>query len=119
MPGQAAPCRQLTAPLAQVGEAQDGIDQIVVGGELEGVDARAAERRAQFGLAPLCRRREAPAKAAITSKPMSGNSISSGSYRRTATTSWRWARRASGSVHPGMLMKSETMKMSERRGATR
>ena len=51
-----------------------------------------------------------------TSSPRSGSSISSGSYSRTATTSWRCASCASGCAQPGALMKSETTNTSERRG---
>ena len=44
---QHAAGRELAAPLAQIGEAQDRIDQVVVGRELERVDAGVAKRRAQ------------------------------------------------------------------------
>ena len=123
---------ELAAPLAQVGEAHDRVDEIVVGRELERVDARVGERRAQLLLARLAaaakRLRKplscvstkscSPVSASwMTSRPRSGSSISSGSYRRTATTSWRCASWASGSAQPGALMKSDTTNTSERRGA--
>src|SRR5207249_6879557 len=44
---QAATAGELAAPLAQVGEAQDRIDEIVVGRQLERVHAGLAERRSQ------------------------------------------------------------------------
>ena len=47
--------------------------------------------------------------------PSSGSVISSGSYRRTATTSCFCARRAIDASQPDSLMKSETMKTAERR----
>ena len=50
-----------------------------------------------------------------TIRPTSGSSRSSGSTRRTATTSWRWARRASGRSQPSTVMKSDTRNTSERR----
>src|SRR5215472_69824 len=56
---------QLAAALAQVGKAQDRIDEIVFGRELQRVHAGAPERRAQLSLAPLRRAGEAPAEAAI------------------------------------------------------
>ena len=86
---------ELAAPLAQVGEAHDRVDEVVVGRELERVDAGVAERRAQLLLALLRRRREALAEAAVVrvdeellaglgvldrrAVPRSGSSISSGS----------------------------------------
>ena len=48
-------------------------------------------------------------------RPRSGRSSSSGSNRRTATTSWRCASCASGRSQPGSLMKSETTNTVERR----
>ena len=60
----AAPVGEPAALLPQVGEAQDGVDQVVVGGELERVDAGPGEAFAQRGLAPLGGGREALAKAA-------------------------------------------------------
>ena len=38
-PARAAPVREPAALLAQVDEAEDGVGEVVVGGELEGVDA--------------------------------------------------------------------------------
>ena len=109
---QAAAGGELAAPLAQVGEAQDRVDEVVVGRELERVDAGVAERRAQRrpraarrprrsacgSRGRACRRTAArrSRRPGSTSSPRSGSSISSGSYRRTATTSWRCARCASG-----------------------
>ena len=132
---QAAARGQLAAPLAQVGEAQDRIDEIVVGGRAP------ARRRRPRGTPRAARPRAAPPRRrsacgsrgrgcrrtaarrsrrpASTSRPRSGSSISSGSYSRTATTSWRCARCASGSAQPGVLMKSDTTNTSERRGMTR
>ena len=63
---QAAARRELAAPLAQVGEAQDRIDEIVVGRELERVDAGVGERRAQ-----LLPRASRPAAAKRLRKPRS------------------------------------------------
>src|SRR4029079_2330910 len=60
----AARC-QLAAALAKISEAQNRIDQVVVGGELERVDSRNAKRRAQFGLALRRRGREAFAKTLV------------------------------------------------------
>ena len=57
-----------------------------------------------------------PVSASSTvTRPSSGSAISSGSNRRTATTSWRCASRASASSQPGWLMKSDTTSTSERR----
>jgi hypothetical protein len=47
---QGAARRELAAALAQVGEAQDGIDQIVVGRKLQRDHARDPERGAKLGL---------------------------------------------------------------------
>src|SRR5438046_3058455 len=52
---QAATRRELAAALAQVGEAQDRIDQVVVGRKLERVDTGDPERRAHRLLAALRR----------------------------------------------------------------
>jgi len=41
---------ELAATLAQVGETQDCIDQIALGGKLERIDAGLAERAAKIGL---------------------------------------------------------------------
>ena len=62
---QAAAGRQLAAPLAQVREAQDRIDQIVVGGKLQRVHAGVAKGRTEARLAPFGSGREAPAEAAV------------------------------------------------------
>src|SRR5436305_14668599 len=62
--GQRCAGRELAAPLAQVGKAQDRIDQIFAGGKLEGVHAGNAERLAQRALALLGERGEALAEAA-------------------------------------------------------
>src|SRR5664279_2299630 len=51
--------------------------------------------------------------------PTSGNSISRGSVRRTATTSCRRFSRLSDRSQPGTLMKSEMMKSSEQRRQVR
>ena len=49
-----------------------------------------------------------------STRPRSGSSSSSGSNRRTATTSWRCASWASGFSQPGALMKSDTTNTVER-----
>src|SRR5262252_771369 len=56
---------QLAPTLAQVRKAQDRIDEIILGRELQRVHARAPECSAQLPLAPLCRAGEAPSEAAI------------------------------------------------------
>ena len=50
---QNAACRQLTAPLAQIGKAQNRIDKIIVGRQLERIDAGLLESRAKLPLAAL------------------------------------------------------------------
>ena len=110
----AASCRCLAAAgplraaaLAHVGEAHDGLDQVVVGGQFERVDAGAGQRLAQRrsrarrrcgrsacesrrrGCRPRAARRSR--RRASVTRPRSGSSSSSGSNRRTATTSWRCA----------------------------
>ena len=62
---RAAARGELAAPLAQVGEAEDRIDEIAVGRELERIDARFAERRAQRRFPALGRLREARAETAV------------------------------------------------------
>ena len=62
---RAAPVGAPAALLLQIGEAQDGVDQVIVGGELEGVDARPGQALAQRGLAPLGGGLEALAKAGV------------------------------------------------------
>src|SRR5690348_15919712 len=57
--------REATAALAQVGEAQDRVGEIVARRELEDVDARVAESRAKPHLAFLGGLHEAAAEAAI------------------------------------------------------
>ena len=59
------PVGEPAALLLQVGEAEDRVDQVVVGRELEGVDAGPGEAFTQGGLAPLCGRLEALAKARV------------------------------------------------------
>ena len=99
--------------------------------ELERVDAgaararraapsRAARRRlrsARGSRGRGCRRRAArrSRRRCIVTRPRSGRSISSGSYRRTAVTSWRCASWPSARSQPGALMKSETTKTLQRR----
>src|SRR6187397_2928010 len=56
---------ELGAALAQVGEAQDGVGEGIVGGELERVDAGVAERLAQLELAAARELREALAEALV------------------------------------------------------
>src|SRR5215470_9947385 len=56
---------QLAAALAQVGKAQNRVDEIVLGRKLQRVHAGAAKRGAQLPLAPLRCTGEAPAEAAI------------------------------------------------------
>ena len=53
MPRQRAAGSKLAAALAKIGKAHDAIDELAVGRELEHVDSRLAERRAQLGLAAL------------------------------------------------------------------
>src|SRR5262245_33799902 len=55
----------IAAPLAQVGEAPDGVDQVLVGGELERVHPGIGEARAQRRLAPLGGGGEALAEAGV------------------------------------------------------
>ena len=62
--GHAAAGRQPGAPLAHLGEADDGVDQVAVGGQFERVDAGAHEAFAQLGFALRGNAREALAKAA-------------------------------------------------------
>src|SRR5207253_2577656 len=57
--------RKLAPPLAQVGEAKDRIDQIVIGAKLEGVHSGLAKRAAQFLLPPFGGCGETLAKAPI------------------------------------------------------
>ena len=65
-PAAPPPAGEPAAALAQVGEAQDRVDQVVVGGQLERVDAGAARSAvAQLCLALLGGRGEALAKAAV------------------------------------------------------
>src|SRR5207247_563508 len=65
MSRQATAGRELAAPLAQVGKAQDRVDKVVAGGKLERIHTRCLERPAELGF-PLFRRRDkALSKAAI------------------------------------------------------
>ncbi|MBS1216774.1 MAG: hypothetical protein H6R20_1748 [Proteobacteria bacterium] len=50
---------------AQIGEAQQCVDEVIVGGELQRIDACFAERGAQFDLARARQLREALAEPAI------------------------------------------------------
>src|ERR1019366_6853276 len=61
----AVPVGESAALFLQVGEAQDRIDKVVVGGEFERVDAGAREGLAQLGLAPFGRGLKALAKAGV------------------------------------------------------
>jgi hypothetical protein len=97
---QAADAR---AALAQIGEADDGLDQVGVGGQLQRVDAGLGQRLAQFGFALGGDAGEALAKAGRACRPhllaglgvaqrqqaQVGQLSSSGSSTRTAITSWR------------------------------
>src|SRR5437763_6883590 len=65
MRGERSARRKLAAPFAQIGEAQDRIDEIVVGAEFQRIHAGLAKRRAQFFFALFGRRREALTKTAI------------------------------------------------------
>ena len=62
---QASARRQLAAPLAQIGEPQNCIDEIIVGGQLQRVHARPSESRPKLLLTPLGRSREALPESAI------------------------------------------------------
>ena len=62
---RAAPVGEAAALLLQVGKAQDGVDEIVVGSELERVDAGARQALAQLALAPFGGGPEALAKAGV------------------------------------------------------
>ena len=62
---RATPVGEPAALLLQLGEAHDGLDQVVVGAELEGVDAGAAEGFAEQRLASLGGGGEALAKALV------------------------------------------------------
>ena len=90
--GMPPPRRELAAPLAQVGEAHDRVDQVVVGGQARARRrrrARSAARSSRLALARRSRRsacgsrgracRRTPARRsrrpAITSRPRSGSSM--------------------------------------------
>ena len=131
-PRQHAAGRELAAPLAEVGEAQDRVDDLVVGRELERVDAGLAERRPQRLLPPLGGGGEAAPEEPVVrvdEELLAGLGVLDHHHARdpaapsradrssrTATISCRCASRASASVQPGALMKSDTTKTSERRG---
>ena len=120
------------AALAHVGEAHDRLHQVVVGREFERVDADLGQRLAQRRLrarrrcgrsACESRRRACRPRAARRSRrraaaPGPGRAVSSssGSNRRTATTSWRCTSCASARSQPGSLRKSDTTNTVERRG---
>ena len=124
--GRPAPVGEPAALLLQVGKAQDRVDQVVVGARARAcrrrrgrapraAPSRAARRRrrsARGSRGRGCRRRAArrSRRRCIVTRPMSGRSISSGSNRRTAVTSWRCASWPSARSQPGALMKSETTK---------
>ena len=63
--GSVPPPANLAAPLPEIGEAQDRVDQIVVRGQLECVHARVAERRSERVLASLRGRGEALPEPAV------------------------------------------------------
>jgi hypothetical protein len=63
--GRPGPVGEPAALLLQVGEAQHRVDEVVVGAELEGVDAGAGERLAQLRLALLGGGGEALAEALV------------------------------------------------------
>ena len=122
------------ALLAQGGEAQDGADEVLFGGECEHVHRGARERAVELGLrlrtTASKRLRNfaswvstwtlSPVSASfITTIPMSGSSRSRGSSSRTAITSCFRASMPSGRSHPGALKKSETRKITERRRIVR
>ena len=131
--GNAAAGRELAPALAQVGEAQDRVDEIVVRRQLERVDARVARTRSGApSRAPwppprsagesrgrACRRRSArpsrhPARRACPDRAAPSPADRTGARRRRRAAA-RGARAAR--AQPGALMKSETTKISERRGA--
>jgi hypothetical protein len=62
---QGAAGSEPAAPLAHIGEAKDRIHQIIVGRELQCVDAGVAKSHAQLGLSLRRGGREAPAKRPI------------------------------------------------------
>src|SRR5450432_2377690 len=62
---RAAPVGEPAALLLEVGKAQDRVDQVIVGRELERIDAGPRQALAQLGLAPFGHGLEALAKAGV------------------------------------------------------
>jgi hypothetical protein len=64
---QASTGRQLAAPLAQIGKTEDGVDHIVVRGQLQSVDACLVKSRPKLRLTALRGGRKAPSESAVVS----------------------------------------------------
>ena len=64
---QASTGRQLAAALAQIGKPEDGIDKIIVSGQLQSVDAGLAKSGAKLGFTAFGGGRKAPSKTAVVS----------------------------------------------------
>src|SRR6185503_18192118 len=77
--------------------------------------AAAAKRLRNFGSCVSTNSCSPVSASRNRSKPRSGSSLSSGSCRRTATTSWRIESCPRRAAQPGALMKSETTNTRERR----
>ena len=106
----------LRALLARLSKAHDGIEQVIIGRELQTVDTGLGERRAQRILRGLGGILEAASEAAIVGvdeqllaglgvlkgqQSEVGDALSAGSVKRIAITSWRRARKPSGFSQPG------------------
>jgi hypothetical protein len=130
MTRQAATCGQALALLAQIGETHHGLGQVVFGGQLQRVHARAGQRLAQLGFALGRDAREALAEAGVVGvhqQLFPGLGIAQGEEAQIRHFQLQRIEQSHGHdfvpqgqlgqgfSQPGSLMKSDTTNSVERR----